>query len=235
LAEVLALREQRSRRAEEERSATLATAAAGGSARAGAVLGLMAQRLPPALRAKVLAFHPQAAAMPPTICRSSKELFDDFVAEQTPPLRTIPLRVAPQGSTDRVALLIEPRAHYALEHVVRNAMLFLNGPRAGRAKDARREYAPDATPEAAPETAPEVAPETAPAWQLQIFHGTANLEHIRAAFTPSELEHVQLVSLQVDNLSNLAHNELMCTHWLWEQVRPISDRAPISDDLRPPL
>jgi hypothetical protein len=173
--------------------------------------------------------------MPPTICRSSKELFDDFVAEQTPPLRRIPLRVAPRGSTDRVALLIEPRAHYALEHVVRNAMLFLNGPRAGRAKDARREVAPDATPETTPDAAPETTPETAPAWQLQIFHGTANLEHIRAAFTPSELEHVQLVSLQVDNLSNLAHNELMCTHWLWEQVRPISDRAPISDDLRPPL
>ena len=189
LAEVLALREQRSRRAAEERSATLATAAAGGSARAGAVLGLMAQRLPPALRAKVLAFHPQAAAMPPTICRSSKELFDDFLAEQTPPLRKIPLRVAPRGSSDRVALLIEPRAHYALEHVVRNAMLFLNGPRARGAKDARRE--------AAPETAPEMAPETAPAWQLQIFHGTSNLEHIRAAFTPTELEHVQLVSLKV--------------------------------------
>ena len=189
LAEVLALREQRSRRAAEERSATLAAAAAGGSARAGAVLGLMAQRLPPALRAKVLAFHPQAAAMPPTICRSSKELFDDFLAEQTPPLRKIPLRVAPRGSSDRVALLIEPRAHYALEHVVRNAMLFLNGPRARGAKDARRE--------AAPETAPEMASETAPAWQLQIFHGTSNLEHIRAAFTPTELEHVQLVSLKV--------------------------------------
>ena len=189
LAEVLALREQRSRRAAEERSATLAAAAAGGSARAGAVLGLMAQRLPPALRAKVLAFHPQAAAMPPTICRSSKELFDDFLAEQTPPLRKIPLRVAPRGSSDRVALLIEPRAHYALEHVVRNAMLFLNGPRARGAKDARREVAP--------ETAPEMASETAPAWQLQIFHGTSNLEHIRAAFTPTELEHVQLVSLKV--------------------------------------
>ena len=189
LAEVLALREQRSRRAAEERSATLATAAAGGSARAGAVLGLMAQRLPPALRAKVLAFHPQAAAMPPTICRSSKELFDDFLAEQTPPLRKIPLRVAPRGSSDRVALLIEPRAHYALEHVVRNAMLFLNGPRARGAKDARREVAP--------EMAPEMAPETAPSWQLQIFHGTSNLEHIRAAFTPTELEHVQLVSLKV--------------------------------------
>ena len=26
-------------------------------------------------------------------------------------------------------------------------------------------------------------------------------------------------SPQVDNLSNLSHNELMCTHWLWEQVR----------------
>ena len=189
LAEVLALREQRSRRAAEERSATLTTAAAGGSARAGAVLGLMAQRLPPALRAKVLAFHPQAAAMPPTICRSSKELFDDFLAEQTPSLRKIPLRVAPRGSSDRVALLIEPRAHYALEHVVRNAMLFLNGPRARGAKDARREVAP--------ETAPEMAPETAPSWQLQIFHGTSNLEHIRAAFTPTELEHVQLVSLKV--------------------------------------
>ena len=189
LAEVLALREQRSRRAAEERSATLAAAAAGGSARAGAVLGLMAQRLPPALRAKVLAFHPQAAAMPPTICRSSKELFDDFLAEQTPPLRKIPLRVAPRGSSDRVALLIEPRAHYALEHVVRNAMLFLNGPRARGAKDARREVAP--------EMAPEMAPETAPSWQLQIFHGTSNLEHIRAAFTPTELEHVQLVSLKV--------------------------------------
>ena len=220
LAEVLALREQRSRRAAEERSATLATAAAGGSARAGAVLGLMAQRLPPALRAKVLAFHPQAAAMPPTICRSSKELFDDFVAEQTPPLRKIPLRVAPRGSSDRVALLIEPRAHYALEHVVRNAMLFLNGPRARGAKDARREaapetapeMAPETAPEMAPETAPEMAPETAPAWQLQIFHGTSNLEHIRAAFTPTELEHVQLVSLKVDYLSNLSHNEHASAH-----------------------
>ena len=68
-------------------------------------------------------------------------------------------------------------------------MLFLNGPRARGAKDARRE--------AAPETAPEMASETAPAWQLQIFHGTSNLEHIRAAFTPTELEHVQLVSLKV--------------------------------------
>ena len=25
-------------------------------------------------------------------------------------------------------------------------------------------------------------------------------------------------SSQVDNLSNLAHNELMCTHWLWKRA-----------------
>ena len=192
LVEVLAQREQRSRAAEHERAATLAAAAAGGAARGGALLGLMAQRLPPELRGKILAFHPQAAEMPKTICRAPKELFDDFIIVETPRLRRRPMRVAPRGTTANVALLIEPRAHYALEHVVRNAMLFLNG--AGRA--AAADNATDGG--------------SAPEWQLQIFHGTANLEHIRAAFTPSELEHVELVSLEVDNLSTLAHNELMC-------------------------
>ena len=47
--------------------------------------------------------------------------------EQLPRLRAAagPLAVAAPGSTDRVALLIEPRCHPALEHVVRNAMHFL--------------------------------------------------------------------------------------------------------------
>ena len=55
-------------------------------------------------------------------------------------------------------------------------------------------------------------------WQLQIFHGTDNLEFLRSRFSPAELAHVQLVSLEVDNLSPLAHNELMCTHWLWQRA-----------------
>ena len=57
-----------------------------------------------------------------------------------------------------------------------------------------------------------------PTWQLQIFHGTENLG-TRALLTADELEHVQLIDLRVDNLSNLSHNELMCTHWLWARRR----------------
>jgi hypothetical protein len=41
---------------------------------------------------------------------------------------------------------------------------------------------------------------------------------LRSGFSAAELAHVQFVSLEVDNLSNLAHNELMCTHWLWRQA-----------------
>jgi len=29
---------------------------------------------------------------------------------------------------------------------------------------------------------------------------------------------VQFVSLEVDNLTNASHNELMCTHWLWSRA-----------------
>ena len=149
------------------------------------------ERLPPELRAKVLSFHPLAAAIPPSVSRSAKELFDDFIDAQTPRLRTLPFRVAGAASSANVALLVEPRAHPALEHVVRNAMLMLNG--------VGRDDAP-------------------PTWQLQIFHGTDNLQYLRTVLTADELEHVQLISLGVDNLSNLSHNELMCTHWLWSRV-----------------
>ena len=51
----------------------LALAAAGGEARGGAVLSLMCQRLPPELRARVLAFHPEAASMPASVCRTPLE------------------------------------------------------------------------------------------------------------------------------------------------------------------
>ena len=55
----------RSRRRAAERAATLAAAASAvGDARGSAVLGLISQRLPPELRARVLAFHPSAAALP---------------------------------------------------------------------------------------------------------------------------------------------------------------------------
>ena len=127
LAAVLEQRERAQQQGAEERAAALAAAAAGGAARQGALLGLMAHKLPPELRARVLSFHPEAAAMPAVICKSARELFDAFIVEQLPRLRAAagPLAVAAPGSTDRVALLIEPRCHPALEHVVRNAMHFL--------------------------------------------------------------------------------------------------------------
>ena len=156
------------------------------SMRGNALLGLMSQKLPPELRAKVLTFHPQSAELPSSACKTPKELFDEFIVSKLPALRQRPLAVAPAGSSENVALLIEPRRHACLEHVVRNVMLFLNG----RAAE----------------------------WQLQIFHGTDNMEHIRGAFTPDELVHVQLVSLQVDDLSILAYNELLCSHWLWSRA-----------------
>ena len=123
--------------------------------------------------------------MPAVLCKSARELFDAFIVEQLPRLRAAagPLAVAAPGSTDRVALLIEPRCHPALEHVVRNAMHFLGE-----------------------------------GWQLQIFHGTENEAFLREAFSADELRDVQLISLEVDNLSPLAHNELMCTHWLWQRA-----------------
>ena len=68
----------------------------------------------------------------------------------------------------------QPRRHACLEHVVRNAMLMLNGSHTA------------------------VGAETAATWQLQIFHGTENLEHITACFGAEELAHVQLISLEVE-------------------------------------
>ena len=62
------------------------------------------------------------------------------------------------------------------------------------------------------------AADAPPQWQLQVFHGTSNLAYIKDRFTEEELRHVEFVSLEVDNLTNLAHNELMCTHWLWERA-----------------
>ena len=121
--------------------------------------------------------------MAPPLSHTPKELFDRFIDEQMPVLRACPFVVAPAGTTENVALLIEPRCHPTLEHVIRNAVHFLGG-----------------------------------GWQLQIFHGTQNEAHIRSCFSAAELEHVQFVSLEVDNMSPLAHNELMCTHWLWTRA-----------------
>jgi len=53
------------------------------------------------------------------------QLFDHFVCDTLPQLRRQPLRVACAGTTAHVAVIIEPRCHPALEHVVRNAAYFL--------------------------------------------------------------------------------------------------------------
>ena len=139
LTELLAAREARCKAAAEERSATLAAAASAvGDVRGSAVLGLMSQRLPPELRAKVLAFHPSASTLPKELCKTAKELFDEFIEQELPTLRALgPLAVAPRGSTRHVALLIEPRCHNCLEHVIRNAMLLLNAD-GGRLREVQR-------------------------------------------------------------------------------------------------
>ena len=63
--------------------------------------------------------------MAPTLSHTPKELFDHFIEERLPALRARPFVVAPRGSSENVALLIEPRCHPTLEHVVRNAVHFL--------------------------------------------------------------------------------------------------------------
>ena len=196
LAELLDARASRAAAAEEAKMAALQAAARGGAVRGDAMLGLMSMKLPPELRARVLDFHPQRSVMPPTICRTPQELFDDFISEELPALRRLgPIVVAPPGSSANVALLIEPRCHPCLEHVIRNTMLLLNGT-----------------------SSHPLATESAGTWQLQIFHGTANREYLESFLSPEERSRIQWVSLEVDNLSPLAHNELMCTHWLWRRA-----------------
>lgn len=151
LTQVLEQRESAVREAAETKAQLVQQAAAGGEARGGAVLGLMSQMLPPELRAKVLAFHPQAAEIPPSCSRTSRELFDHFITSRIGQLRALPFRPAAAGSTDKVALLVEPRCHPALEHCVRNAVHFLGSE-----------------------------------WQIQILHGTENLEYITSLFSAEE-------------------------------------------------
>ncbi len=65
---------------------------------------------------------------PPTMsskCASSEFLFDRFISDQLPALRAHCMRTAAPGTTDRVAVIVEPRCDPALEHCVRNAALFL--------------------------------------------------------------------------------------------------------------
>ena len=57
-------------------------------------------------------------------------------------------------------------------------------------------------------------------WQLQLVHsGTAaSHSYLCDLFRPEELACIQLVPLGVDNLTRRAYSELLCSHWLWEQV-----------------
>ena len=56
---------------------------------------------------------------------SGVQLYDHFILDRLPLLRRRRLRPAAGGSTASVALIVEPRCHNALEHVVRNAFHFL--------------------------------------------------------------------------------------------------------------
>lgn len=138
---------------------------------------------------------PAAAAWTPPAGLSASELFDHFIMDRLPVLRRQPLRAAPPGSTDRVALIVEPRCHAALEHVVRNASHFLgetwqiqivHGTRnAHLVRDDDRDGAGD---------------DDGP------------------LFSSEELSRITRTDLRVDDLSRRAYSELLCSHWLWRRV-----------------
>ena len=133
--------------------------------------------------AAALPHTPLPPWQPPEGCTPT-ELFDHFISDRLPILRRHPLTVASAGTTDRIALIVEPRCHPALEHVVRNAYLCLGE-----------------------------------SWQILIAHGIDNEDHVRSCFTTPELSTLQLLNLHVDNLTRRAYSELLCSHWLWEQLQ----------------
>ena len=106
-------------------------------------------------------------------------VWDDFIERSGP--RPPPLTIAPKGSSsDKVAVVVEPRNHPHLVYVVRNVMHFLG-----------------------------------PDWKLRIYHGNLNLELVNEAIGDAD---ATLVPLEVDNLTKVEYNQLMCQASFWETI-----------------
>ena len=107
--------------------------------------------LPPELRARVLSFHPEAAAMPAVDLQVGARALRRRIVEQLSIARAAagPLAVAAPGSTDRVALLIEPRPPGARARRAQRDVL--PGARAGSSKSST---APRTRPSSARSSAP---------------------------------------------------------------------------------
>ena len=168
------------------------------SARSDDLLALMASKLAPELRGRILDFHPEA----PTLRALSRlgaqptplDVYDTFLRRTETTLRRLPFAPPPLGpATTHVAVIVEPRATpHIVErtaYVIRNVGVLLNT-RAGGA-----------------------------GWAVQLFHGSSNREAIASHFTPSEWARVNCVDLGVDNLrSSQEYSQLLTSHYFWSRV-----------------
>ena len=165
-------------------------------ARSDAVLQLMATKLAPELRSKVLDFHPEVATLH-ALSRLGAEpaslaTYDGFLSRTRPLLRRLPFAPAALEGAERVAVIVEPRAAPEMVQrtadVIRNVGCLLHG--SGSC-----------------------------AWAIQFFHGTTNLEPLSRHFSAVEWARVGCVNLGVDNLqSSEEYSQLLCSHWFWSRV-----------------
>ena len=169
---------------------------AAAAARSNAVLQLMATKLAPELRSKVLDFHPEVATLH-ALSRLGAEpaslaTYDGFLSRTRPLLRRLPFAPAALEGAERVAVIVEPRAAPEMVQrtadVIRNVGCLLHG--SGSC-----------------------------AWAIQFFHGTTNLEPLSRHFSAVEWARVGCVNLGVDNLqSSEEYSQLLCSHWFWSRV-----------------
>jgi hypothetical protein len=169
---------------------------AAAAARSDAVLQLMATKLAPELRSKVLDFHPEVATLH-ALSRlgaepTSLETYEGFLSRTRPLLRRLPFAPAVLEGAERVAVIVEPRAAPEMVQrtadVIRNVGCLLHG--SGSC-----------------------------AWAIQLFHGTTNLEPLSRHFSAVEWARVACVNLGVDNLrSSQEYSQLLCSHWFWSRV-----------------
>ena len=128
--------------------------------------------------------------------------YDSFLTRTESLLRQLPFAPPLVGSSERVAVIVEPRSDPSIvrrtAYVIRNVCAFLNG---------------------ATEDGHGPPPAEARSWSIQWFHGTANRQPVAAHFSGYEFARISCTNLGVDNLrSSHEYSQLLTSHWFWEKV-----------------
>ena len=200
----------------------------GGASRGDALLALMASKLAPELRGRVLGYHefapPGSSAMEAAPCDVATAHPPASAAAKPPCMAPVaPVPHTPTASQrydafmerTRPLLCSLPFAPSPLEGATHVAVII--EPRASPEIIARVQYVirnvavmlADASREGT----------THHRWALQLFHGTTNSSLIAAGFTDTEWARIGCVSLGVDNLrSSDEYSSLLTSHWFWERV-----------------